>query len=77
MFDTQRILRAQGAVFALAVLGIIIFVVMYFFLRGFPPAPRLFISMLVPPLLIALVVIAYASFTRKNKRKNEELPPNA
>jgi hypothetical protein len=49
----------------LAVLGIGLFLTLYFDLQNVEPLTRLLIAMCVPPLIIAVLVGAYALYTRR------------
>ncbi len=70
--------RALIAGAFLAVLGVVIFVLLWAALgsAGVANAPRLFISMCVPPAVIGLVVGLYALFGRKPSPATV-MPPTA
>jgi lipopolysaccharide export LptBFGC system permease protein LptF len=59
--DGKKLLRGQGAVALLAVLGIGLFVLLWQGLgsAGVANAPRLLVSMCLPPAIIAIMVGVY------------------
>lgn len=63
--DSKRIMRASVFGVGLAVFGIIAFVVLWLGLSGLENAPRLFASLCVPPLLIAVIVGVYTLVSRR------------
>lgn len=56
MFDTQKLLRAQGLVVVLAFIGIGLFLLIYALLDGTAQSTRLFASLCLPPLLLTVMV---------------------
>lgn len=60
---SRRLLRAQIAVAGLAVLGIILFIVLYVAFEGQTQLTRLLISLCIPPVVIALFVGTYLLVT--------------
>ncbi|GEM_PF-6669439 len=53
--DVQKILRAQGVVFLMVVVGVGLFVLIYGLAGGLPDATRLFMSLCLPPLIMGVV----------------------
>lgn len=63
--STNQIFKVAGIGFGLAVLGIGLFLALYFDLQSVEPLPRLLVSLCVPPLAIAVLVGGYALYTRR------------
>lgn len=59
----NRLLKAASVGVGLAVLGIILFLVLYFGLSGVAAITRLLIAMCVPPLVIGVLIGVYALMT--------------
>jgi hypothetical protein len=57
--DKNMLLRSSAAGVGLSILGIVLFVVLWLALSSLENAPRLFVAMCVPPLVIAGIVIVY------------------
>ena len=66
-FDGKRIVRASGFGVGLAVFGIVAFIILWVLLgnAGLENAPRLFLSLCVPPLLIVLIFGGFLLVTRR------------
>jgi hypothetical protein len=56
-------MRAAGIGVGLAVLGIVLFLVIYFGLGSIDALPRLLVAMCVPPLIIGVLIGGYALVT--------------
>ena len=61
--SSNRLLKAASIGFGLSVLGVILFLLLYFGLSGVAALTRLLIAMCVPPLVIALIIGGYALVT--------------
>ena len=59
----NRLLKAASVGVGLAVLGIILFLVLYFSLSGVAAITRLLVALCVPPLVIGVLVGGYALMT--------------
>lgn len=68
-FDGKRIIRESGVGVALAVVGIVSFIVLWVLLgnAGLANAPRLFASMCIPPVIIAALFGVYMAFVKRKK----------
>jgi lipopolysaccharide export LptBFGC system permease protein LptF len=66
-FDGKRIVRASGVGVAFAIIGIVAFIGLWIVLgqAGLANAPRLFTSMCVPPLLIAILFGIYTLIVKR------------
>jgi hypothetical protein len=61
--SANRLLKAAAIGVGLAVLGIVLFLVIYFSLSGVSALARLLVAMCLPPLLIGVLVGGYALAT--------------
>jgi lipopolysaccharide export LptBFGC system permease protein LptF len=68
-FDGKRIIRESGVGVALAVVGIVSFIVLWVALgsTGMANAPRLFTSMCVPPVIIAALFGIYMVIVKRKQ----------
>lgn len=63
---TNQLGRALLAGIGLAIVGVVVFFMMYRLLSGAEPATRLFASMLVPPVVIGIIVFGYYILRQNN-----------
>lgn len=65
--QSKRLIRASVVGVGLAIVGILAFIGLWMLLgnAGMADAPRLFTSMCVPPLVIALILGGYALLRRR------------
>jgi hypothetical protein len=72
-----NILKIVSIGFGLSVLGIILFLGLYFGLSGVTVLTRLLVAMCVPPLVIALLIGGYALVTGRFSPKPDSSEPTA
>ncbi len=64
--ERQRLQRALIFGASLSILGIVLFLVLYALMSSVESAPRLFLSLCVPPAIIALILGVYV-LSRSNR----------
>ncbi len=62
--DRKRLTRALVIGAILSAAGVVLFLLLFFGMSGVDSAPRLFVSMCIPPAVIALVLGAYLLISR-------------
>jgi nitrate reductase gamma subunit len=77
MLDSKRLTRATLIGVVLAVLGVVLFLVIYVAMTnaGVAPAPRLFTAMCVPPAVIGIIIGLYALLARRPAPPPQESGP--